>query len=143
MCGNKRQWIRRPNVGILLIRLGVGVVFLVHGIQKLTTLDSTVGFFGVLGVPAFLAYLVIAIETLGGAAMILGLCVRMAGIGIAAVMVGAIFLVKFSKGFVGGYEYDLVLLLAALSITLLGVGKYSLARVLGVCEYSNKTEETK
>lgn len=143
MCGDKCQWIRRPNVGILLIRLGVGVVFLVHGIQKLTSLSSTVGFFGMLGVPSFLTYIVVAIEVLGGAAMILGVGVRLAGIGIVAVMLGAIFLVKAKVGFTGGYEFDLVLLLAALSITLLGAGKYSLERVFGVCEFYNKTEEIK
>lgn len=143
MCAKKCEWLRRPDLGILLIRLGLGVVFLVHGTQKLTSLSSTVEFFGMLGIPAILTYLVVAIEFLGGIAMILGLCARLAGLLIAAVMVGAIFLVTLGEGFTGGYEYNLVLLLAALGIAFLGAGKYSLARMFGVCEYSNKTEETK
>lgn len=145
MCGNncKCENLRLPDLGILLIRLGVGIVFLVHGYQKLMALDGTIGFMGKLGVPSILVYLVVAIEFLGGIAMILGLCSRLAGILIAAVMVGAIYLVKFNAGFTGGYEFDLVLLLSALGITFLGSGKYSLEKMLGVCEFSNKTEETK
>lgn len=145
MCGNKCKCekLRCPDLGILLVRLGVGIVFLVHGIQKIMMLNGTVGFFGALGVPAFLTYVVTAIEVLGGVAMILGLCSRLAGILIAAVMVGAIYLVKFNAGFTGGYELDLVLLFSALGITFLGSGKYSLEKMFGMCEYSNKTEETK
>lgn len=145
MFGNKCQCekLRHPDLGILLVRLGVGIVFLVHGTQKLMMLSGTIGFFGKLGVPPVLAYLVVAIEFLGGIAMILGLCSRLAGILIAAVMVGSIYLVKFEVGFSGGYEFDLVLLLSALGVTFLGAGKYSLAKMFGVCEYSNKIEETK
>lgn len=39
---------------------------LVHGIAKATDLQSTLSFFGSMGVPTFMTYLVIAIEIVGG-----------------------------------------------------------------------------
>lgn len=114
------------DVGLLLIRLGLGAVFFAHGVQKLQGLDGVIGFFGTLGLPPFFAYLVAGVETLGGLALIVGLWNHWAAKLLAIVMIGAILLVKGSKGFLGGYEFDLMLLFALSGILFTGAGKYSL-----------------
>ena len=116
------------DVALLLVRLGLGLGFLAHGVQKLQGLDGVVGFFGSLGMPAFMAYVVALVETLGGLAMILGVFTEYAGLSLAAVMVGAIALVKMKmlgdKGYVG-MELDVMYLLSALAIAFAGPGKYA------------------
>lgn len=115
------------QAGLLLIRLGLGVVFLAHGIQKLQGIDGVIGFFGKIGLPAFMAWAVAILETLAGAAMLLGVFTGFAGVVIAIIMIGAIFTAKKAAPFMGGWEFDLVLLTSALGVALLGPGKYAVA----------------
>lgn len=117
---------KNPDFGMLLIRLGVGSVFLYHGWIKVQNLAGTTGFFDSLGLPAILVYLVIAVELLGGAAMVLGMMTRWAGWLLALDMVGAIFLVKLAQGWIG-FEFELLLLLSSLSVVFTGPGKYTVA----------------
>lgn len=113
------------NWGILLIRLGLASVFLYHGINKLMDIQGTIGFFGGLGLPAFVAWLVAIVETVGGAAMLFGAFSFYAGILLSIVMLFAIILVKAKMGF-GAFEFDLMLLLSSLGIAFIGAGKYSM-----------------
>ncbi len=117
-----------PDVGLLLVRFGLAAVFIVHGLMKFQNMDMTIGFFSGLGLPAFMAYFVAAVETLGGIAMLIGYKARIAGYLLAIVMAVAIIMVKSSAGFVGGFEFDLMLLLAALSIALSGSGRYAIEK---------------
>lgn len=118
------------GLALLLIRLAVGGVFLAHGVAKLLSLDMTISFFTSLGLPAFMAYLIAAVETLGGLAVLLGVGVQTASLLLALVMVGAIYTVKGKMGFLGGYEFELTLLLAALSLSISGPGRYTIKRLL-------------
>ncbi len=122
------KWYQNPDLGLLLVRIALGLVFIVHGWQKVSNLTGTVGFFGSIGLPAFLAYVVAAIEFLGGLAILLGVWTRVVGVLLAAVMVGAIVTLKFKAGFSGGYEFDLTLLLIALAMSFSGPGRYALCR---------------
>lgn len=119
---------RNIDAGLLLIRVGLGLVFLMHGWVKLSGIDGTIGFFGTLGLHPAFAYLVAITETLGGILLILGLWTHMAAKALAIIMLVAILLVKFKKGFLGGYEYELVLFLASLGILFAGPGSYSLEK---------------
>jgi putative oxidoreductase len=112
--------------GPLFLRLGLALIFLVHGVQKFLYLDQTVAFFKMVGLPPFLSYLIAAIETLSGLALLLGLFTEIASALIVIVMIGAIVTVKGAKGFVGGYEFDLLILLAALSLIFTGPGTWSI-----------------
>lgn len=113
------------DIALLLIRVALALVFIVHGWAKIADMAGTVGFFGSIGLPAFLAYVVAAIEFLGGIAMLLGVFTGWAGILLALVMAGAIATVKLKAGFLGGYEFDLTLFLAAIAVSLAGPGAYT------------------
>lgn len=101
---------------MFLIRIVVGLVFIVHGWDKIQNMEGVIGFFGSLGLASAFAYLVAWTEFLGGLAVLLGLFSKYAAYLLAVVMVGAIYLVKFKTGFSGGYEFDLLLLVSALAI---------------------------
>jgi len=117
------------DIALLLIRIGLGAVFIAHGLSKISNMNDTPGtisFFASVGLPVFFAYLVAYVELLGGLSMVLGIFTGWAGIALAIIMVVAIGLVKISKGFVGGYEFELVLFLSSLAISLAGPGSYAL-----------------
>lgn len=122
----------------LVLRVALGGVMLVHGLQKLGVLeggsiDGTVQFMGSLGVPALIAYLVILSESVGSLALILGFATRFSAAACAVIMLGAIFLVHWPNGFSmgnGGYEFHLVALGAAVALALAGGGKWSLDKML-------------
>ncbi len=131
------------NLGILVLRLGLGIDFALHGSQKLfgafggTGIGGTAGFFGSLGAnpPGFWAVVVGLVEFLGGAALVLGIFSRIAAVAIAVDMVTAIALFNWSHGFftetrTGGWEFDLVLLVALLGIALVGPGAISVSAAL-------------
>jgi putative oxidoreductase len=123
--------------GITILRVAVGVVFFVHGCQKLFVVGvpGVASFFGQLGIPAPLlaAGLVSAVEFLAGLALILGLGTRWAAIPLACVMVVAIVTVHGSQGFFlpKGFEFVMTLLAANVALTLLGSGAASLDGLFG------------
>lgn len=114
---------------MLVLRISLGLIFLAHGLQKLSGLEGIVKWFESIGLPPLLAYVVATIETVGGACLILGFFTRVAAAGISFVMLGAIFSVKISKGFIGGYEFDLSLL--AIALILSGSHTYALENLFG------------
>jgi putative oxidoreductase len=121
------------DYGALLLRVTMGVLFLVHGGLKLFvfTPAGTAQFFASLGLPAPLAYLVIALELAGGAALILGVWTRVVALLLAADLVGAILLVHGAQGFSftsqgGGWEYPAFWAVALVVQALIGDGAYAL-----------------
>jgi uncharacterized membrane protein YphA (DoxX/SURF4 family) len=119
---------------MLVLRIALGLIFLAHGLQKISGMEGIVKWFGSIGLPPLLAYVVATIETVGGACLILGLFTRIAAAGIVFVMLGAIFSVKISKGFIGGYEFDLSLLAMAIALILSGSHTYALGTLFGSSE---------
>jgi putative oxidoreductase len=125
---------RSSNVdaALALLRLIVGVVFLAHGAQKLFVFGfgGVAGSFAKMGVPAasITGPLVALVEFFGGLALIAGLLTRLAGLGLAVTMVGAIAFVHLAAGFFGpkGMEFPLTLLAATVALAVAGAGRYSL-----------------
>ncbi|MEV3937052.1 DoxX family protein [Glycomyces sp. NPDC049804] len=115
---------RLQPIGLLIGRVVLGVVFIAHGWQKFSTngMDATVQGFDSLGIPApaLAAYFTVGAEIIGGAMLVLGALLPLAGLALAGVMLGAMYFVHPLNGAFfsqeGGYEY--VLLLAALSIAI-------------------------
>ncbi|MFF9204006.1 DoxX family protein [Streptomyces sp. NPDC014986] len=125
------------DIALLLTRVAVGVVFIAHGWQKLFTngIDGTAAFFDQAGVPAATAsaWFAALVEVAGGAALILGLAMPVAGLLLLINMIGAYAFVHAGSGlFVdkGGYELVLVLGAAALSLAVVGAGRFSLDHLL-------------
>src|SRR2546427_12678916 len=121
------------NWGLVPLRLVVGLVFAVHGAQKLFVfgLGGAAGFMAKVGIPlpSVAEVVVIGVEILGGLALILGLGTRLAAALLAIDMVVAILVVRLAAGFVGGYEFELTLLAASLSLALLGGGPVTVRQV--------------
>src|SRR5512143_2408940 len=113
----KQSW------GVTLLRVIVGIVFLAHGGQKLFVYGIG-GFVSHMGLAAFLSPIVIAIELLGGAALILGIGTRIAAAAIAVNMLGAVIGVHLKGGFFlpTGFEYALTMLAASAALVLTGPG---------------------
>jgi putative oxidoreductase len=124
--------IDRNAWGIALLRVVVGTIFTAHGAQKLLVLGpaTLAGFFTQIGIPLpeLNAYLVIAVELIGGIAMIAGLGTRVVGALFAATMAVAFATVHGAAGFFlpNGYEFVLVLFAASIAIVLQGAGAFAL-----------------
>jgi len=120
------------------LRIAVGLVFLMHGGQKLFVfgLAGTADIMGKLGIPlaTLAAAIVIAAELLGGLAIILGLYGRWAGAALAIEMLVAIPVARLSGGFFApyGFEFEFALLGACLTFAAFGTGGVSLDRLIAV-----------
>jgi putative oxidoreductase len=120
--------------GMVPLRIVVGLVFLMHGAQKLFVfgVSGTADIMGKLGLPLPLlcAAIVIIVELLGGLAILLGMFTRLAGAVLAFEMVVAIFVARLAGGFFApyGYEFELTLLGACLTFALNGPGQMSFER---------------
>ena len=125
---------------LALIRVVAGLLLVGHGAQKLFGafgghgIRGVAGWLGSMGVPAPLAFawFVGLCEFVGGLLLTLGLFTPVAALAVSAVMLGAIWLVHWSKGpwvTNGGFEYPLVLLAIAATMGLAGPGLYALDTV--------------
>ncbi len=112
--------------GPLPIRIMVGVGFMAHGYPKLSNIAGTGGFFAHMGLPPELALPIALLEFFGGLALVLGVLTRISSALFIAEMIGAILTVKISKGFVGGYELELLFLAGAASLLITGPGRISI-----------------
>ncbi|MBA3926002.1 DoxX family protein [Listeria rustica] len=107
--------------GILIVRILLGGLMFLHGLQKFTNgIGGTVQFFDSLGIPGFMAYIVASIELVGGLALVFGVLVPYVSALFVIVLAVAIVTVKFSSGFLGGYEPEFVLMVLAIVTLITG-----------------------
>ncbi|MED0669664.1 DoxX family protein [Aneurinibacillus aneurinilyticus] len=127
---------KKSEIGILILRLVLGITFLIHGLDKFQSgIGNIAGWFESIGLPGFLAYIIATIETVGGLAVILGLGTRIVSFLFILVLAGAIITVKIAVGFTGngqmaGYELDLALLAIAVHLAINGSSLYSVDALL-------------
>ncbi len=127
---------RQIDAALALLRVVLGVTFILHGGQKLFVFgfDGVTGAFGQMGIPApgFFGPLVALVEFFGGIAITLGLLTRLAALGIGSTMVVAILTVHLKQGFFnpGGVEVPLSLLGSAIALVIAGAGAYSVDSVI-------------
>jgi putative oxidoreductase len=130
------------NVGILIVRLVVGLTLAAHGAQKLfgwfggPGLDRIAQGFEMLGFHPGRRHAVMAglVELLGGLSLAAGLATPAGAVLGASVMVVAAVTAHVKNGFFitsGGYEYNLVLGAAALSVAFTGPGALSVDALVG------------
>lgn len=120
-----KKHFHSPALGLFIIRLVAGSIFMFHGIQKLSSMEGTIGFFASLGFGAVLAWIVALVETIGGLALILGYFSKFFSALLAIIMLVAIFKVKWAAGF-SKMEIDLMLLATTIAVLFSGCGRYSI-----------------
>jgi len=125
------------DIGLFLLRVVVGLTLLAHGAQKLGALDQAAAGLESIGfVPGRRSAMLAGLAEAGsGVLLILGLATPIA----AAVALGVMFVAGVSahlkQGFFstqGGYEYTLVLGVAALSVAFTGPGRLSADALVGL-----------
>jgi putative oxidoreductase len=123
------------DYGIGLLRVSLGSMFIAHSVvlKYFTyTLAGTALFFESIGLPGALAYLVFAMEAIGGVLLVLGVGTRAVAAALVPVLIGATW-VHAGNGWVftsanGGWEYPLYLTVLAVAQVLLGDGALALGR---------------
>ena len=131
------------DVGMLIVRVTLGLVMFHHGAQKMLGWFGGGGFAATMqgmtgmGLPAAVVFLVILAEFFGSIALISGFLGRVGAFGILCVMLGAIFMVHLQYGFFmnwmgnkkgEGYEYHLLAIGMALAVLIKGSGSLSIDR---------------
>ena len=125
------------DAGLLVVRVGVGATFLVHGVDKLIDLAAAERYFAALDIPApaVMAPFVAVTETVGGTLLLAGLTARLAGLALAGDMFVAFLTEHIGNGFFvneGGGEFVLVLGGASLALALTGAGRFSVDAAFGL-----------
>jgi putative oxidoreductase len=124
--------MNKNDASTVVLRVILGLTFFIHGLAKFQGgIGNTVGFFESIGILGFLAYVVALIELIGGVMLILGIGTRIISVLFAVIMLGAIFTLKLSAGFLGdgqmaGYELELALLAMSIFLTLANASRFSL-----------------
>ncbi len=134
------------DIGTLVLRVILGLILTMHGWIKITAMGGipgVTGFLTMLGfpLPSVFAVILIAVEFIGGIALILGLFTHMMAKLAMIVALVAFFTVHMSKGFLiqgGGYEFIILIFAASFSLMFSGAGKYSLdhlwcGKMTGLC----------
>jgi putative oxidoreductase len=126
---------RTVDLAAFLLRVALGAMFIAHSLLLklfVFTLPGTARFFGSIGLPEWFAYVVFALEAVGGIMLVLGVQVRWVSLVLLPILLGATW-AHWGNGWMfgykdGGWEYPLYLSLLAGVQVLLGEGAYALQR---------------
>jgi putative oxidoreductase len=132
------------NMGLLILRVAVGIVFLAHGLNHIYgggKIAGTARWFESLGMkPGILhAWMASLVEVAAGAALVLGLFTPIAAAGVVGVMLVAFITNHMKNGFFifrpgEGYEYVMTLTLVAIAIGTVGPGQWSIDGHIGALQ---------
>jgi len=114
------------------IRASIGAIFLVHSLKKFDP-SWEVWLVETAGLPPEMRLPIALAEFLGGIFLISGILTRITGVIFSIILLGAIFNIRWENGFFisqGGWEWDLVMLAAVLSIIAAGPGRISIAHLI-------------
>src|SRR4051794_33762875 len=120
------------DAGELVLRLGLGIVFIGHGWGKLQNPSAFAELLQQLRVPApkLLAWVVALLETVGAALIIVGVATRLMALGLAINMLVALVNLRIGKApFLSGpegegWDFELLLLVSSLALVFTGPGRF-------------------
>ena len=125
------------DFGILVLRIGIGIMFVLHGYPKLfggvatwTSVGGAMSTMGITSAPAFWGFMAALSETLGGLFLIFGFLSRIASLFLCGTMFVA-FMMHFKNGdsFVQ-YSHALEAAILFFSLIIIGPGKIAVDRYL-------------
>ena len=113
------------------IRASIGAIFIVHSLKKFdpSWQEWLIG----IGLPPEMQLPIALAELIGGILLVVGVLTRISGAVFAVILLGAIFHIRWENGFFvsqGGWEWDLVMLAAVLSIIVAGPGRVSISHLV-------------
>ena len=126
--------ILNPDISASIIRAALGIVLMAHSLylkMVVYTLAGTAQFFGSIGLPEILAYIVFAVEAVAGVALLLGFKTRLFSALVIPILLGATW-AHSANGWLfnnagGGWEYPLLLTIMAVAQLGMGDGKYAIS----------------
>ncbi len=119
------QLTQYNDIGLLVLRLAVAIIFIYHALPKLKNAKSMAQ---MVGMPAGMILMLGLVEFVASIGLIVGLYTQLAALLLAIVMVGAIGMkmmkwhVPFAAMDKTGWEFDLILLAANIAILFGGDG---------------------
>lgn len=124
---------RMQDIGILMLRIGIGLLFIAHGYflliggsEKWLWSGTQLQYFGITFAPTFFGFLGALAEFCGGIALILGLATRIAAFFMADTMIVATVMhLKVGDPFTIS-SHAMALLVVLVSLLIMGAGRYSL-----------------
>jgi putative oxidoreductase len=130
------------SYGLLLLRLAVGSIMAAHGAQKLFGWWGGPGIQGTAGMCSNLAYRVPFLmacglafsEFGGGLALATGFLTPLGALAVTVVMINAVYLIHWPKGFFngnGGFEFNLLIASTAVALAMTGPGRFAIDRAIG------------
>lgn len=143
-----RSTPRQADAALTIIRAITGVIFMMHGGQKLFVygFEGVAGGFAQMGIPfaSVMGPFVGLLEFFGGIALVFGLLTRPAALGLAVTMAVAILQVHLANGFFAptGYEFNLALLGSTFALVIAGAGAYSVDGLIAKRTGSQASEAT-
>jgi putative oxidoreductase len=128
--------------GLLLLRIAVGAIMAAHGAQKLFGWWGGGGMSGTAGMcssllyraPFLMACGLAAAELGGGLSLATGFLTPLGALAVTVVMLNAIYVIHWPKGFFngnGGYEFNLLIAASAVALAAIGPGRFSIDDRLG------------
>ena len=130
------SWLGKyRDVGILLLRAGIGAMMVLHGWPKLAggqhvweKVGAAMQFLGVGIYPVFWGLMAAMSETLGGTLLVVGFLTRPAALSIAFTMSVATLMIYRTGGNFNEWSHSLEVGIVALSLFVIGAGKFSIDR---------------
>jgi len=111
------------------IRAAIAIIFIVNGSGKLN--PGFIGFLTNIGLPVEMQIPIALAEIISGILLLVGVLTRISASLLSIIALGAIFYVKKASNLTGegGYQIDLILLAACLTIIVAGPGRVSISHI--------------
>jgi putative oxidoreductase len=124
-------------IGLTIIRIGLGIIFMVHGIPKLLGgpqtwmwLGSQMKHIGITFAPTLWGFLAACTESIGGFMLLAGLGTRLAAFGISCVMIVALFMHYHQGDAFSIIAHPLSILIVMIGLFIAGSAKWSVDELI-------------